>query len=361
MSVILFGQDLSQIPRRIGAALSYWGDAMRALLPKRVREQLTVGEEQIIVCQNDEQLQIYHNSLGKFSEPLDYTRQGDYFDSAAITEVKSILDNDHRLVLQVSDQVLLSKSVQFPAAVADDLRQALLYEMDKHTPFPPNEVYFDVVIMRQQANKVFARLYLLQKSLVQATLQQFADNGIRFDRLCTANEPHINLLPQVLHRRKRLFPLTRNVLLTVGLVLFFVLLLAVPLYFKRDTAIKLEQQIAQLAPQAAGEPELWQKRDEAEQVISEFIDNYPLPFAQIYEELSKRLPDNTWVSNLTYQMGKMEIRGEAADAAGLIALINASPLFYNAKIGSPIIKSRTADKEVYNIGFDVLGNTVVKE
>lgn len=352
--MVLFGQDLSSLPRALGQALGYWAEAMLSVLPKRLQRQLSVGEEQIIVRQTDEQLQIYQNRLGVVSTPLNYTRQGDYFDSDAIAKVKAMLNNDHQLILQVADQAVLSKPVHFPAVVANNLRQTVLYEMDKHTPFAPNEVYFDVVVEQQKGNQLATRLYLLHISQVGETLKQFADSGLRFDRLCSVSEPRANLLPQQLRRHERSLPLTRNWGMAAILSLLLVLVLALPLYFKRSTAINLDQQMAALSPQARGESELWQQRDAAEEAITTFINNYPMPFTQIYEELSKRLPDDAWVNNLTYKSGQIVLRGEAADAANLITLINASPIFYNAEIRSPIVKSIGANKEVYNISFSVV-------
>ena len=49
---------------------------------------------------------------------------------------------------------VLRKKITLPAAVEENLGQALAYDLDRHTPFKPDEVYFDaVVIGRDPAKK----------------------------------------------------------------------------------------------------------------------------------------------------------------------------------------------------------------
>ena len=40
-----------------------------------------------------------------------------------------------------------------PAAVEEDLQQALAYDLDRHTPFKPDELYFDAAIVGRDAQR----------------------------------------------------------------------------------------------------------------------------------------------------------------------------------------------------------------
>lgn len=355
MATTFWGVNIQQLRNSISDGLSYWGQAMRGILPASVQQRLTVGEEHLIVRLDDEQMFVEKSINGKLMPVATFAQAGDLLDAEALKTVKKYLNQDNDLILQVADETVLSKPVGFPLAVADNLHQTIGYEMDKHTPFNKEDVLFDIQIENRQENSLQARLYILHRNQVAPILAAFEQAKIRFDRICPRSDSRVNLLPQVQRRKRPILASKRNVLFACVWLVLLALLLVLPLYFKRDVAIKLESQMAVLSKQAMGEGELWEIRDEEERTIMAFIDSYPMPFSQIYEELSKRLPDDTWTNNFKYQNGKIAMSGESKDAAALIELINASSLFKNARIISPIVKSKRAvGKEIFNIAFDVV-------
>lgn len=355
MSTTVFGVDLQQAQSKMREAVRYWGEAMRGVLPAGMRRSLQVGEEQLIVHLAADGVELYQRVGDKQKKLATYDYIGEQVDEALIERLKKSLNEDNDLLLTVADDVVLSKPIDFPAAAESNLRQAIFYEMDKHTPFPKEDILFDVAVTHRHAAKLQAKLYILHRSQVAPVLTAFERAKIRFDRICPVGAPSVNLLPQGLRRKRALVPYKQNVLLALVLLGVLFLLFAVPLYVKRNAVLQLQTQVAQLEQQAAGEGELWEKRDEAEQVIVDFINTRPLPFSQIYEELAKQLPDDTWASNLNYADGKISIRGDSVDATALTARINASPLFENARLVSPIVKSRLMPgKEAYNISADVV-------
>ena len=44
---------------------------------------------------------------------------------------------------------MLRKTIVLPAAVEENLRQALAYDLDRHTPFKPEELYFDAAVVER--------------------------------------------------------------------------------------------------------------------------------------------------------------------------------------------------------------------
>lgn len=354
MSATLFGQDLGKIGQVIGNGLAYWGSSLRLLLPQSMRDKLTVDSEELVVYVENGHIAVSENihgavkSLGggEYSEAL--------LDDDVVALIRRYSNKDRELILTVSDDVVLSKPVNFPAAVAENLNQTLFFEMDKHTPFPKSEIYFDTQIDKVTSGKVFARLFILHQSQIATILPQFEQQGVKFHRLCTTSEKNINLLPQPLRKQKSVIRPNMNWLLGLLVLGLLAVALAVPLYFKRAAAIELDQQISLLNPQADGELGLWEKRDETERVITEFLSAHPVAFSTVYEELSKRLPDTAWFNNLRYNNGRFTVRGEAQNAAALIAQINASHLFSGAKIISPIVKTKAGNKEVFSISFETV-------
>ncbi len=71
-------------------------------------------------------------------------------------------------------------------------------------------------------------------------------------------------------------------------------------------------------------------------------------------ELTKRLPEDAWVSNLNIKGKKMTIRGQAASAISLINILEESPLFQHVHFISSVTKNRSTGKEYFNIQLDIV-------
>src|SRR5205814_4112471 len=51
-----------------------------------------------------------------------------------------------RVVVALNARQILRKELVLPAAVEENLAQALAYDLDRHTPFRPEQLYFDAVV-----------------------------------------------------------------------------------------------------------------------------------------------------------------------------------------------------------------------
>lgn len=357
MSTFL-GINFQQLGKLAGKHFAYWQDAMLSVLPRGLQSKLRVGTEALIVELSRTEIRLLSQTLDEVTPLFDAPRQDVLLDDGTLspdflTLLKKHLSPDRRLLLCVDDRDVLSKCLDFPVAVAENLRQVVWYEMDKHTPFAKGEVLFDVVVLGQHGALMQTELYLLHKDRVMPLVQGLQLAKIRFDAIYPTRAEKINLLPEPLRRRH--FSLNKkNTALSLLLCVMIALLAIVPLAFKRQTAIALEREISLLTPQAADEPTLWETRDNQEQQFNEFLAAYPAPFLVFYEALNQLLPNDAWVNYFTYDYGNVIIRGEARDAAGLIRLINQNPLFNSARIVSPIVKQRNSDKETFNLNFQTV-------
>jgi general secretion pathway protein L len=73
---------------------------------------------------------------------------------------------------------------------------------------------------------------------------------------------------------------------------------------------------------------------------------------EILKELTETLPDTAWLLALSVADNQVEIQGYADYSTQLIARLEASRLFANAKFISTITKGRDG-KEVFKIGFEI--------
>jgi len=66
-------------------------------------------------------------------------------------------------VLRLSNADILAKSLTLPLAAQPELRQVLSFEMDRETPFTPDELYWDhrLETTDRQKNRLSVRLMLV--------------------------------------------------------------------------------------------------------------------------------------------------------------------------------------------------------
>ena len=63
-----------------------------------------------------------------------------------------------KVVIALSSRQVLRKELTLPAAVEENLAQTLAYDLDRHTPFRPEQLYFDAVVVSRDAAKKTLRV-----------------------------------------------------------------------------------------------------------------------------------------------------------------------------------------------------------
>jgi general secretion pathway protein L len=71
-------------------------------------------------------------------------------------------------------------------------------------------------------------------------------------------------------------------------------------------------------------------------------------------ELSRLLPDGTWISDLQVTGKKVRLQGSSRSASHLIALIDGSSRFANAQFQAPVTRDAQANSERFDLSFEVV-------
>ncbi len=101
-------------------------------------------------------------------EPADLARDG-HAAIAALPRANGGTTTETRVVIALPASQVLRKSVVLPAAVEENLHQTLAYDLDRHTPFKADEVYFDAIVVGRDAARKEIRVDLA------AALKSFVD------------------------------------------------------------------------------------------------------------------------------------------------------------------------------------------
>ena len=272
-----------------------------------------------------------------------------------------------KVMLSLPARDVLRKTLTLPAAVEPNLRQTLAYDLDRHTPFKPEEIYFDATVVGRNPEKKEIRVDLVscRKAVVDAAIRHATAWGAAVSAAvpeppATAAASRLNLLPH--ESRPSLAVWMRwQFWLPLALVAAVALAaIAIPLWQKRDYAIALNGLAADARAQAKISDAL---RTELETKVGDYnfaLDKkyaYPSAF-RVVDEVSRVLPDDTWLTQMelkTIAKGKetqreILVRGETANAGRLVQLVEESPLFAQTAPRSPTTKIQPGPGEIFDLG-----------
>jgi general secretion pathway protein L len=274
-----------------------------------------------------------------------------------------------RVVIALPAKQILRKELTLPMAVEENLVRTLAYDLDRHTPFRPDQVYFDAaVIGRDPARKTIRVDWAAAlRSVVDAARRHAENWGAAVVAVlpgpASATPPKLNLLPAEARARRMRWRQWQVWAPTAVVAVVAVAAVLVPLLQKREYAIALLQQTESARLQAEASDRL---RREFERLQNDY--NYALarkylyPGAvQIIDDVTRVLPDDTWLSQLelkTTTKGKdtqrdMFLRGESANGSRLISLLEDTKRVEQAGLRSPTTKLQPGPGEVFDLGAQV--------
>lgn len=269
------------------------------------------------------------------------------------------------VALVIPSGQVLRKKISLPYAARENLRQVVGFEMNRHTPFQSGQAYFDCRILSEDGrnNSLAVLLTVAPTVAVENPLQQLREWGKAAQALVAREEikghsDYANLLPPEL----RPGPKLAVRLLYAGMVLLASLLLAtaigLPIWQKREQVVMVNQQVVEQKEKAEAVLAL---REQLENLSAEYqyllAKKYTYPTAtQLLEEVSRLLPDDTWLSHLSLgSAGQLSMQGETDSSAGLIRLFERSGMLGEAAFTSPLVKAG-GKAERFNLGVKVNGN-----
>jgi general secretion pathway protein L len=274
-----------------------------------------------------------------------------------------------RVVVALPPRQVMRKRMVLPAAVEENLEQALSYDLDRHTPFRPEQLYFDAVVVdRDPARKTITVDWVAAlKTVVDGARRQAEAWGASVQAVipgpASTMPPQLNLIP---HEERPRAGSWRRWQVWVPLVLLAAVALAallVPLVQKREYAIALNKQAEEARVQALAADAV---RTQLERAQGEYnfvlAKKYAYPgTVQLLDGVTRVLPDDTWVTQLemrTSLRGKetqrdLVLRGESANAGKLIGLLEDSKLVEQAALRSSTTKIQPGPGEIFDLGAQV--------
>ncbi|WP_296802266.1 PilN domain-containing protein [Thiolapillus sp.] len=316
-----------------------------ACLPAGMAERMASGVTPYILEISEDHAELYRDGrqLGEMQ------LGGSVFDPSIASLLKP---HEHPLTVFVPVNWLLKRTVALPAAAQENLRQVISFELDRFTPFPADQVYFDYHINSRGggAEMLSVDVALVPCKRVDDWLNALRLAGIAVDTLSASGLwDEANLLPPELRPKLNLRRLTQKMLPVALVVILLAAAMALPLWQKRNIAMSLQAREAVLRGKAGEVIKLREKVDAEIQSLEKIRDQWRAfpPVLDVLQVLTNLLPDDTSLQRMEVKGNTLTINGTSSSASSLIALLQNSPAFDAPHFLSPVTQQR--GKEVFNL------------
>jgi general secretion pathway protein L len=386
---------------KAGAGLrGFWAWWMRGLaswVPARLRAVFGLSQQRLLLqregdevrlllTRRDEHDQDSLRELGRVPLDLD-AREGairEGSDPLAGIVSPRVASLPRWLLLPAADG--LRRRLALPAAAADRLREVLAFEIDRQTPFTLEDVSYDArVVGRRGESQIDAELVVVPKATLERALERLgaplratlagvdviavappppqpAEPGDAIEEAWAASAGldalplGVNLLPATQRRNRR----DPGAMLNLILVTVALAALGVGLWQIRanrtEAADAFEQEAKQRSLQAK------RVADEKKQLVDlveglRFLQNSRTgkpTTVEVLDELSRRLPDNTYIEKVSIEGEKLLVIGLSNEASGLVKILQTSKLWRSMSLTGALQPDPRSGKDRFTLTADLV-------
>lgn len=376
---------------RLRGFWAWWMRGLASWVPARLRAVFGLSQQRLLLQPHGDELRLLLTGRSETGEdtvrllglvPADLeAREGD--DPLAGIVSARVAGLPRWLLLPAA--VGLRRRLPLPAAAADRLREVLAFEIDRQTPFAVQDVSYDArVIARRGDSQIDAELVVVPKPALDRALDALGAPlratlaGV--DMVAVAAQPPqpkepgddienaaaeaagldalplgVNLLPAA-QRRHRRDPgsMLNLVLASVAIAAFGVGLWQIRA--NRTAAADAFEQEANLRAKQA-------KRvsDEKKQLVDlveglRFLQNTRTgkpTTVEVLDELTRRLPDNTFIEKVSIEGDKLLVIGLSSEASRLVELLQTSKLWRSMSLTGALQPDPRSGKDRFTLTADL--------
>lgn len=313
----------------VGGFRQWWSRALLSWLPPQWQALLGCSDARLLLSPQADAVQVSCNRGGRTLplQLLTAPMTPALLDSALPTQERAL----PRFALLPAHAVL-RRRLQLPTAAEARLHEVVRFEIDRQTPFSVEQVFFDARVLSRRADgQLDVELVVVPRHLLDALMaprEAWLGQLDGVDALDAEGEPlGVNLLPPA-QRRQRQEPLRRlNRLLLLSALVMLVLAGWQLLDNRRQAAAALAAQVEGLAVRArAVSAQRQQLQDLLDgQAFFAQRGTQQAAMTELLDELSQRLPEDTWVEKLSVENGRLQLIGMSSSASALVSLLEDSP------------------------------------
>jgi general secretion pathway protein L len=270
----------------------------------------------------------------------------------------SLRTADVAIVLPAGE--VLRPRVRLPYVPRRSIRSMLGYELERLSPLPPEELYYDfrVVARERKANRTEVDLRIIKRSVLDEALAVvhaagFSAGTILFERdQAPADWRHfpvdrIGFLRAHWRRHSIALLAALNVLLLIAVV-FAAYARGMATLSAIEDQSETERIVALRVEHIRSE--IKNTRAQIEFAVAK--KNVQPSLLSVVAAVTDALPDGTWLTDMKVDGMKVHAQGYSHAASDLIGLIDRSPRLANAQFNAPVVQSSNK-LDRFDISFNV--------
>ena len=263
------------------------------------------------------------------------------------------------VIVELSEEDVLRRRFELPAASRATLARAVPFELERLSPIEADKLYYDFSILETGRSKKQAELELriVKRSAVDSAIALARAAGLKVGAIRFAGDGR--------EANWRAFPVDRgawlrikwrqwNVFALFGLAVVLVVAVVFAAYMRGASAADaLSDEVDSASARAAVVHRINHQISDVRAQIEFPLAQKRTPFLlAILAEVTRELPDGTWLTEFQYDGGKVHIQGFAKSASDVVGEIDRSPMFANAQFMAPLQSAQNGN-ERFDLSFDV--------
>ena len=354
----------------VGGFFAWWARSLAAWLPPRWRATLGLGRDRLLLAATGDALQLRlerdDGVVGPVLEDVavlpalaDTGTPGDG-DPLQPVLAPALADLPRWLLLPAGAG--LRRRLALPAAAGERLRDVVSFEIDRQTPFAGGDVVFDARVLGRRTGdgQLDVELVVVPRTGLQPHLDALGPLAAMLAGIDLADGSgrplRVNLLPPA-QRSQRADPARAwNLALAMVAVLAFGLALWQVLANRRAATEAFQQSVDARAADARRVSVQRQRLVDA--VAGQtFLDRARAgrPGAiEVIDELSRRLPDHTYLEKLAIENDKLLLIGLSSDASSLVGRLEGSKLWRAAALTGAVQPDPRTRRDRFTLTADLI-------
>lgn len=361
-----FRETLERLKKQLAASrfLRWWLSELASMVPARLRQTgLDAGKLALVGLDRPEVvLKCLENGRIREISRLNL----DVLDPAGqrlalLQGLDKVRAGLREVALTLPRDRVLRKTLTLPLAAGENLRQVLEFQMEQHTPFSASQVYFGYRVTERdfERNQLQLEFVATPSAAVDEAVKSLVNWGAEVRAVVAedmlAAGPLVNMLPAA--QGRAVSPLLQggNSWLAGLLLLLVLVAMAMPLVIKREAVTQLLPWVDK-GRKAAEATDILRReletRVETHNYLLEKRQALP-PVITALDELTRVLPDDTWVQQMDIKGKELQIQGETASSSKLVSLFEQSRMFHEASFRSPLTKGQATGAERYHLALEI--------
>ena len=262
----------------------------------------------------------------------------------------------------IPEEMLLWRQARFPLFSAERLRAAAEMEVASFSPFLAEDVVWCHAPPTQVGPNCIVNIAITSRKLINPEIRKVCDAGTPEEAIelwakLPSSDLYVGFEGFGERARKTLGMRVRAIYAALLLLLLGAAVAAAltPLVQLRFQALDALGQYAKV--RAVAEPALKQKEEliqlvQRNMAAHEILDKRIQP-EKILLRITQLLPDDTYISSLRVQSGKVSITGLTPNAAAFLQHLSAQPAITEVKTPTASVRQRGADKESFTVEFTI--------